>query len=63
MLPQLVGTLLTGWLIVARAAVSLALAFLVELSQLYQAPWIDSIRNITLGGSAIGFGFHRTDWV
>jgi len=63
MLFLLVSTLLAGRPILARAAVSLALAFLVELSQLYHAPWIDSIRNTTLGGLALGFGFLWTDLV
>jgi hypothetical protein len=33
----------------------------VELSQLYHAPWIDSIRQTTLGGLILGFGFLWTD--
>ena len=49
MLFLLVSTLLAGRPIVVRAAISLALAFLVEISQLYHAPWIDSIRSTTLG--------------
>ncbi len=44
-----------------RAALSLATAFVVELSQLYHAPWIDSIRQTTLGGLVLGFGFLWTD--
>ena len=63
MLFLLVSTLLAGRPIVARAAISLALAFLVEISQLYHAPWIDSIRQTTLGGLALGFGFVWTDLV
>ena len=63
MLFLLVSTLLAGRPIVARAAISLALAFLVEISQLYHAPWIDSIRQTTLGGLVLGFGFLWTDLV
>lgn len=59
----LVSTLLAGRPILVRAAISLALAFLVEISQLYHAPWIDSIRQTTLGGWALGFGFLWTDLV
>ncbi len=33
----------------------------VELSQLYHAPWIDSIRQTTLGGLILGFGFLWSD--
>jgi Protein of unknown function (DUF2809) len=41
----------------------LALAFsvLVEVSQLYRAPWIDSIRRTTVGGLILGFGFLWSD--
>ena len=43
----------------------LAMAFsvAVELSQLYHAPWIDSIRHTTLGGLILGFGFVWSDLV
>jgi hypothetical protein len=47
--------------IVALAA--LALSFLVELSQLYHAPWIDTIRDTTIGGLLLGFGFLWSDLV
>jgi hypothetical protein len=59
----LVSTLLVGRPILVRAAISLALAFLVEISQLYHAPWIDAIRQTTLGGLVLGFGFLWTDLV
>lgn len=61
MLFLLVSTLLAGRPILTRVAISLALAFLVEISQLYHAPWIDSIRQTTLGGLVLGFGFPWTD--
>ncbi len=63
MLFLLVSTPLAGRTVRARAAISLALAFLVEISQLYHAPWIDSIRQTTLGGLVLGFGFLWTDFV
>jgi hypothetical protein len=63
MLFLLVSTLMAGWPILTRAAISLALAFLVEMSQLYHATWIDSIRQATLGGLVLGFGFLWTDLV
>ena len=63
MLFLLVSTLLAGRSVRARAAISLALAFLVETSQIYHAPWIDSIRQTTLGGLVLGFGFLWTDLV
>lgn len=61
MLFLLVSTLLAGRTVMLRAGISLGLAFLVEISQLYHAPWIDSIRNTTLGGLVLGFGFLWTD--
>lgn len=63
MLFLLVSTLLAGRPALARAAISLALAFLVEISQLYHAPWIDSIRQTKLCGLVLGFGFLWTDLV
>ena len=44
---------------VALLAMSLSIA--VELSQLYHAPWIDSIRQTTLGGLILGYGFLWSD--
>jgi hypothetical protein len=61
MLFLLVSTLLAGRTVMPRAGISLVLAFLVEISQLYHAPWIDSIRNTTLGGLVLGFGFLWSD--
>lgn len=46
-----------------RGATALGIAFAVELSQLYHAPWIDGIRVTTLGGLVLGFGFLWTDLV
>lgn len=46
-----------------RAIVSLLIAFSVETSQLYHAPWIDRIRQTTLGGLILGFGFLWTDLI
>lgn len=44
-----------------RGAVALGIAFLVEISQLYHAPWLDGIRRTKLGGLVLGFGFLWTD--
>jgi hypothetical protein len=46
----------------ARVAL-LALAFssFIEASQLYHAPWIDSIRRTTLGGLVLGYQFVWSD--
>jgi hypothetical protein len=44
---------------IAVLAVTFSVA--IELSQLYRAPWIDSIRHTTLGGLTLGFGFLWSD--
>ncbi|HUR36615.1 MAG TPA: DUF2809 domain-containing protein [Terriglobales bacterium] len=38
-------------------------AFAIELSQLYHAPWIDHVRDTTLGGLVLGYGFLWSDLV
>ena len=43
------------------AFVALLFSLLVEVSQLYHAPWIDAIRATTLGGLVLGFGFLWSD--
>lgn len=44
-----------------RAGMAVAFAFFIELSQLYHAPWIDGLRDTTLGGLVLGFGFLWSD--
>jgi len=43
------------------AILAMALSVLVEVSQVYHAPWIDSIRRTTLGGLILGYGFLWSD--
>jgi len=45
------------------AIISLLFCYTIELSQLYHAPWIDSIRSTTLGGLVLGFGFLWSDMI
>ena len=45
------------------AVLAMAFSVAIELSQLYDAPWIDSIRHTTLGGLILGFGFLWSDLV
>jgi len=45
------------------ALLSLSICYGIELSQLYQAPWINQIRNTTLGGLVLGHGFLWSDMV
>jgi len=43
------------------AVFSLLFCYAIELSQLYQAPWINAIRNTTLGALVLGSGFLWSD--
>jgi hypothetical protein len=63
MLFLVVSFVLAGRPLFQRCIMSLVLAFAVEVSQLCHAPWIDGIRNTTLGGLVIGFGFLWSDLV
>ena len=36
-------------------------SLMIELSQLYHAPWIDAIRRTRLGGLVLGYGFLWSD--
>jgi hypothetical protein len=42
---------------------ALGIAFAVEASQLYHAPWLDAIRDTRLGALALGQGFLWSDLV
>ena len=43
------------------ASLAMSFSIPIEISQLYHAPWIDSIRGTTLGGLILGFGFLWSD--
>ena len=43
------------------ACLAMSFSVAIELSQSYHAPWIDSIRQTTLGGLILGFGFLWSD--
>ena len=45
------------------AAASLLFSYGVEISQLYQAPWINSIRGTFIGAVILGSGFIWSDFV
>lgn len=45
------------------AVISLLFCYGIEMSQLYHAPWIDSIRATTLGGLVLGYGFLWSDLI
>jgi hypothetical protein len=43
------------------ALLAMTFSVLIELSQLYHAPWIDSIRQTLIAGLILGFGFVWSD--
>ena len=43
------------------ALISLCFCYLIEISQLYHEPWIDRIRNTSLGALVLGHGFLWSD--
>jgi hypothetical protein len=56
-----VGMLFPRWPTARTGAAALAFAWLIEVSQLYHAPWIEDIRGTRLGGLILGFGFLWSD--
>jgi hypothetical protein len=68
------GDILWGWLVflivgllgprkstVQVAVFAYLIAVAIEISQLYHAPWIDSLRQTNLGALVLGFGFLWSD--
>lgn len=45
------------------AAMALIFSFGIEISQLYHAEWIDTIRSTRLGGLVLGYGFLWSDLI
>lgn len=45
------------------ALVTLVLSYAVELSQFYQADWINAVRGTRIGGLILGFGYKWSDLV
>ncbi|MCB0724403.1 MAG: DUF2809 domain-containing protein [Ignavibacteriae bacterium] len=43
------------------SVVTFFFSFLIEFSQIYHAPWIDSIRDTFIGGLVLGYGFLWSD--
>ncbi len=57
---------LLGFVFIRESSLPLALgallfSYLIEISQLYHAGWIDSIRDTTIGALVLGHGFLWTD--
>ena len=53
--------LMPSWPLFRIAVFALVLSYTVEISQLYHAPWIDSLRHTRIGGLVLGFGFLWSD--
>ena len=49
------------WPTARVATAALVASWLVELSQLYHAPWIDAVRDTRIGGLLLGYGFLWSD--
>ncbi|MES2730381.1 MAG: DUF2809 domain-containing protein [Bacteroidota bacterium] len=49
--------------IVQNALLALAFSYAIEVSQFYQADWINAIRHTTLGALVLGFSFLWSDLV
>lgn len=43
------------------ALIGITFCYIIEFSQLYHANWIDNIRETTLGGLVLGYGFLWSD--
>jgi len=57
------GIVIPAWPLLQRAGIALAFAFTIEVSQLYHGPWLDALRETTLGALVLGFDFVWSDLV
>lgn len=49
--------------VLKAATISLLFSYCIEISQLYQADWVNSVRNTTFGALILGHGFLWSDMV
>jgi len=59
----IVAILFPHWSTLKVFIVSVLTCYFIELSQLYQADWINNIRSTRLGGLVLGFGFLWSDLI
>jgi hypothetical protein len=59
----LLGFCKPTWSIAIAATTALVGCYMVEFSQMYQAPWIVAIRQTTLGHLVLGSTFHAQDLI
>lgn len=57
----IIGFLIPKLHITYTALAALTFSVLIEISQLYHAPWIDAIRATRFGGLVLGYGFLWSD--
>ncbi|GAB3705652.1 hypothetical protein GCM10027592_38340 [Spirosoma flavus] len=57
------ATIFRRWSTRTVAIATLGFSFGIEISQLYHAAWIDSLRATRLGGLILGFGFLWSDLI
>jgi hypothetical protein len=55
------GFLAPRWSTFRVAGFALLVSYNVEVSQLYHAPWIESLRHTRIGGLVLGYGFLWSD--
>ncbi|MCE9554941.1 MAG: DUF2809 domain-containing protein [Planctomycetes bacterium] len=58
-----IGFLLPRWSTLSVAGLALLFSYAIEISQLYQEPWINQIRHTLLGGLILGYGFLWSDLI
>jgi len=56
-----IGWLAPRWSSFRVAVVALVVSYSTEVSQLYHAPWIDTLRHNRIGGLVLGYGFLWSD--
>lgn len=61
MMYYIVGAIFSGWASKSRTALALGTCYSIELLQLYQAPWITSVRATLPGKLIFGSGFLWSD--
>lgn len=58
-----IGFMAARWSTRRVTTVALSLSYAVELSQLYHEPWIETLRQTTVGALVLGYGFLWSDLV
>ncbi|MEG2787328.1 MAG: DUF2809 domain-containing protein [Romboutsia sp.] len=59
----IIRTVIPNLKIINVAFIAIIVSYSIEISQLYQADWINNIRNTSLGGLVLGHGFLYEDLI